>query len=216
MIKILFVLSLLFCLSSCIELIDDITIHANGTGTLKYSINLSSSKVKVHSMLALDSLNGIKMLNQSELQLKITQFKETLSKQPGISNVVVSYDFVECIFKIICDFDNVSCLQTAIESTISIIFNKKADSNPWIINSNNMVSRNIPNIAVEQLFTSDWTNHDLLKTGTYTSITRFDTPIKSYDNHLSKISKSGKSLMLQINTDELFKNLNLLENTIKL
>jgi hypothetical protein len=75
MIKILFVLSLLFCLSSCIELIDDITIHANGTGTLKYSINLSSSKVKVHSMLALDSLNGIKMLNQSELQLKITQFK---------------------------------------------------------------------------------------------------------------------------------------------
>ena len=51
---------LLFLLSSCIEIIDDISMNNDGSGTFKYSINLSQSKVKVNSYLALDSINGEK------------------------------------------------------------------------------------------------------------------------------------------------------------
>ena len=53
-----------FCLlvfQSCIEIMDELTIHDDGSGTLKYAINLSSSRVKVNSILALDSLDGKKV-----------------------------------------------------------------------------------------------------------------------------------------------------------
>ena len=36
---------------------DELTIHDDGSGTLKYAINLSSSRVKVNSILALEFLN---------------------------------------------------------------------------------------------------------------------------------------------------------------
>jgi hypothetical protein len=48
-------------LTSCIELIDDITINSDGSGKLKYSINLSSSKTECNSLILLDSLNGYKV-----------------------------------------------------------------------------------------------------------------------------------------------------------
>jgi len=54
---------------------DELTIHDDGSGTLKYAINLSSSRVKVNSILALDSLDGknfqvLKKLKQKFLCLK--------------------------------------------------------------------------------------------------------------------------------------------------
>ena len=70
----LFCLSLILLLSSCIELIDDLTIHNDGSGTFKYTMNLSSSKIKVNSILALDSINGKKVLSKAEIKSKINLF----------------------------------------------------------------------------------------------------------------------------------------------
>ena len=50
---------------------DELTIHDDGSGTLKYAINLSSSRVKVNSILALDSLDGKKVPSIEEIKTKI-------------------------------------------------------------------------------------------------------------------------------------------------
>ena len=55
-------------LSACIEILDDIKFNADGSGTFKYTINLSSSKVKINSILALDSLDGKKVPSKNEIQ----------------------------------------------------------------------------------------------------------------------------------------------------
>ena len=62
---------ILITLSSCIEIIDDISFNEDGSGTFKYNINLSSSKVKINSALALDSIDGKKVPSRLEIEAKI-------------------------------------------------------------------------------------------------------------------------------------------------
>ena len=56
--KYLLLFFLIGLVTSCIEISDDLTLNNDGSGTLRYKINLSASKVKVNSILALDSLDG--------------------------------------------------------------------------------------------------------------------------------------------------------------
>ena len=111
-------LVILFSFNSCIEIIDDISIKNDGSGTLKYTVNLSSSKIKINSILALDSLEGKKVPSLSEIQERIISFKSKLEAKPGMSNVTLDYNFTDYIFKLQCDFTNVNALQTALKEVI--------------------------------------------------------------------------------------------------
>ena len=110
--------AVLVSLSSCIEIIDDISLNDDGSGTLKYNINLSASKVKINSILALDSLNGKKVPSREEIQSKIDHFKSIFEKKEGISNVVITSDYTNYMFKLSCDFASVKLLQSAIKKTL--------------------------------------------------------------------------------------------------
>ena len=55
---------------------DELTIHDDGSGTLKYAINLSSSRVKVNSILALDSLDGKKVPSIEDIKTKFLYLKK--------------------------------------------------------------------------------------------------------------------------------------------
>jgi hypothetical protein len=213
--KFIAIIITLLCLTSCIELLDDITLNNDGSGTFKYSINLSSSKTKVNSILALDSIDGKKVPNKSEIEQKIIEFKKTLSTQPGISNVNISYNFDDFIFKLSCDFDNVKNLQLGIENTIKkLSISNISSETEWITFSSNKLERNIPNITSDMFKNSNWIDLDLLKSGTYTSISRFERTVESYSNTLTKVSKTKTSVMLQVKTDEMFVNPTILKNKI--
>ena len=69
-------LSLILILSSCIEIIDDIKLNLDGSGTFKYNINLSSSRTKVNSIIALDSIDGRKIPSLDEIKEKVTLFED--------------------------------------------------------------------------------------------------------------------------------------------
>ena len=71
----------IFSLGSCIEIFDDLTIHNDGTGTLKYNINLSSSKLKINSILALDSLDGKKVPSIAFIKEEIARIKAKFEKK---------------------------------------------------------------------------------------------------------------------------------------
>ena len=69
-------IGLFFAMVSCVDIVDDISIKSDGTGTFKYSVNLSASKVKVNSILALDSLDGKKVMKLPEIKENVKTFKE--------------------------------------------------------------------------------------------------------------------------------------------
>jgi len=220
--KILSLLSFLvlfICSTSCIEIIDDITIRNDGTGTLKYTINLSSSKVKINSVLALDSLDGKKIPTVDEIETKILSFKKNLESQPGISNVTVDYNFTDFIFKFQCDFSSVTTLQTALKMVIQEESKEKNIpelEHNWLSWDGSKLVRSIPEITVKKTKDFKQEDIDLMKQGNYTSITRFERAVEKFDNPSATLSKNKMAVMIRTNPHLLTQNSDILENTIYL
>ena len=105
-------------LTSCVEIIDDLTLNLDGSGTLRYNLNLSSSKVKINSILALDSLDGKKVPSIPEIKSKVTRIEALLNSQEGIQNANIEADYSNFIFKLNCDFGSLEELQTAMKAVI--------------------------------------------------------------------------------------------------
>lgn len=212
-------LILFFGLTSCIEIIDDLTVKNDGSGSLKYTINLSSSKVKVNSILALDSLDGKKVPSLEEIKQKIEQFIKTLDAQNGISNVKVDANYSDFIFKFHCDFTSVSLLQDGLKNSIVILTKEKSiaqlDHN-WLSWDGTKLVRSIPEITGRKIKELNESDVEQLKRGTYTSITRFDRVVDKFENKEAQLSKSKMAVMVKTDTYRLKENQDVLENIIYL
>lgn len=218
--------ALLFCsifigffFTSCIEIIDDLSFNADGSGTLKYSINLSSSKVKINSILALDSLDGKKVPSMDEIAQKIEEFKQKLNLQPGISNVEIESDYTNYLFKLKCDFENAEKLQTAIKSVASSFTDKKELDelkHNWLSWEGKQLNRSVPELTIDQTKKFKPEDIELLKQGAYTSITRFSVEVEKFDNPKAVLSKNKMAVMIKTDPNTLMNQTNLLENRIYL
>jgi hypothetical protein len=206
-------------MSSCIEIIDDLTLNSDGTGSFKYTINLSASKIKINSILALDSLDGKKVPSIEEIKQKVNHFKTKFEAKAGISNLTVESNYTDYIFKIKCDFSSLSALQDAVHQVIideKLDHNIKEISENWITWDGQKLIRNIPDYTINRSKNLTDNEVEQLKQGKYTSVTRFDRPIDKYLNTNAKLAPSKLAIMLQTNTYSLLQNINLLENTIYL
>ncbi len=217
--KFIFPIIIISLFSSCIELIDDITIHNDGTGTFKYSINLSSSRLKVNSILALDSLDGKKVPSMGEIKNKINAFTSALKSQNGLSNVRSEFDEANLILKLFVDFKNVGQLEQGIKNSIIAVSKEKSSlemNESWIEWDGKTLKRSVPLTAFKRNNEFTSSDVDLLKTGTYTSISRFDRTIDRTENGNSKLNPSKLACMLKVNAFDLRNNNKLIENSITL
>lgn len=211
----IFILPLLI-LSSCVDIIDDLTVNRDGSGVLKLSINLSKSKVKVNSFLALDSLNGHRVPKIGEISSKIDFYADLIREKDGIKNVIVSKNNEEFIYKFTIEFSNLEKLEQSLKEILS-------DENKswvnfdfdWVKWENNTLTRNNLQIPSDQLRKLKVEDVELLKTGSYVSITRFQDPIIEYSNELSKLSGDLKALMIKTSAFSLAENTQSFKNTIK-
>jgi len=210
---------LLFSLSACIEIIDDLTINEDGSGTFKYTVNLSSSKIKVNSILALDSLDGNKVPSLMEIKKKLSELTLSLKEKEGISNVVFSADYDNFIFKMTCDFRSLTVLQNAVKE-LAIKENKGKDipelQKEWLTFENDTLIRSIPKITMIKANKINKRDSELLKEGNYTSITRFSKEVEDFNNESAKLSKNKKAIMIRTNAYSLTRNPQLLDNLISL
>jgi len=219
--KLLFIssLALLSVLTGCVEIIDDLTLNLDGSGNFKYNLNLSSSKVKINSLLALDSLDGRKVPSLPEIKAKVARIETQLDAQTGISNVKIDADYDNFIFKLSCDFSSLSELQGAVKKVIiSENSNKpipELDFN-WLIFEDNKLERSVPELTIKKSNEINEADRDLLKKGTYMSITRFEGEIEKYNNEKAVLSANKKAVMIRTDPYSLAQNPRLLDNVIYL
>jgi hypothetical protein len=210
---------ILFSFTSCIEIIDDVTVNNDGSGTMKYTINLSASKVKINSILALDSLDGKKVPSKDEIETKIASFIRKMKTKTGVSNVQMESNLTDFIFKFQCDFTSVSALQSAIKEVVEEETEdknlKELDHN-WMSWDGQKLVRSIPDVTIEKTKELKAEDIELLKTGNYTSITRFERAVDRFDNVNALLSKNKLAVMIKTNPYLLSQNYSLLENTIYL
>ena len=206
-------------LTSCIDIIDDLTINNDGSGTFKYTINLSSSKLKINSILALDSLDGRRVPDIEEIKARVASFEKRLEAKAGISNVKIESNYENFFFRLTCDFTSVNALQNAVRDVIKEESKEKnipeLNSN-WITWDGSKLSRDIPEITVKKTQELKIEDIELLKQGKYSSITRFQRSIDRFDNPTAQLSTNKLAVMVKTNPYSLSQNPKLLENTIYL
>ena len=164
---------LILLLTSCIEIIEDLKLNSDGSGTFKYSINLSQSKTKTSAILDLDNLYGEKIPKIFEIKQKISLLKKTLKEQEGIANVTITEDYENYIVRLQCDLKNVEMLEKALKNTVSKLYQTNDYDYDWICYKGNTLIRKTPVLYLDDIRKFGDKDIDKLKTGTYTSITRF-------------------------------------------
>jgi hypothetical protein len=214
----LFIGILLSSLTSCVDIFDEIVLHTDGSGTYKYTVNMSASKVKINSILALDSIDGRRVPKIPELKEKIALYMKKLEAKEGISNVKMESNFVDFIFKFSCDFTNVTALQNAIREIIKEEAKDKNDplfSETWLTWDGKQLVRSVPNFQapLAKLKPED---QEALKKGKYIAVSRFDKAIQKCDNPQAVISGSKTAVKMETSTHAVSANPGLLKNTITL
>ena len=191
---------LLLSLNSCIEILDDISFNADGSGKLNYTINLSSSKLKINSILALDSLDGQKVPDKEDIKDKIAAVITTLINQDGISAVALTEDYENYVFKLSLSFRDINALMSGVEVALNssnITSEESAIDSTWISWDGASLNRTIPDLNSFKFGKVKEEDEALVKSGKYTSISRFEYPVDSIENPFAVLSKNNKAVMLR-------------------
>ena len=205
-------------LTSCFEFIEEITFNKDGSGSAVLTMNLSKSKTKLASIMLLDSVNGYKVPSKASITKKIQEVVTKIKKLKGVHNVKNSLHLDDFIVTISCDFDNVEVLNSVIAS-----FSSKKDAiaikkhKHFTYNKNKKTftrshhfdfSKKIRKVKMK--------DRGILKTASFTSIYRFKSPIKTFQNKEAKVSKTNKAIMLRLPIEEVIANKKSIKNYIEL
>lgn len=194
------ILVIFLSLQSCVQIFDEIIVHNDGSGTYKYTVNLSASKIKINSVLALDSIDGRRVPKIPEVKEKIALYIKKLEAKEGISNVKVDANYVDFIFKFSCDFTNVAALQEGIREVVKEEVKDKNDpllTDSWLSWDGKTLTRSIPSFAIplSKLKVED---QEALKKGKYISVARFDKEVVKSENTQAEISPTKKAVKLEV------------------
>jgi hypothetical protein len=217
--KLLLFIVLIPILSSCFEVIEEISMKNDGTGDVVLTINLSQSKTKVASVMLLDSVQGYKVPSKQKIQQELNEAVAYLKKSEGISNVKSTSDFNNYIATISFSFKDVANINNI---TKNILAQKKIKATNTSSYSYNKTTKTF-NRKYQAVGTAK-TEFNKLKAkdkavfngATYTSIYRFESIVTSSTNPASNVSKSKKAVMLKSSIMDLINGKINVSNTIQL
>lgn len=183
-------------LTSCFEIIEDVSVHKNGSGKYKFIVNMSQSKNQIDKIRTQDSIMHYKVPTVATVDSKIAEVKTKLQTVSGISNIVIEKDHINYIYSLNCDFKNVAALNSAIYS-IWKTYDKKAPASINLYSyENGVFKRNADNSEVEHLTKNAGSQViEMLQDANYTVICRFDTTATSSNTMNYTMSPSKKAAL---------------------
>jgi hypothetical protein len=204
--------------TSCFEIIEQVFVKTDGSGTFQLVINLSKSKTKINSIMKMKTINGHNVPTEQEIKNKIADLEKATAKTVGISNVKTSMDFDNYIATITCNFNKVNQLNGIIKS-VSEIENSKNNliekSYDYDVASN--IFSRINKVSLKKDY-NKMSNADkeIFATANYTAIYKFENTVSSVGNKDAKVSPSKKGVMLQQNVLDVITDKKSIENKITL
>jgi hypothetical protein len=198
--RLLLFIFLIPALSSCFQVIEELTLHNDGTGEVTLTINLSQSKTKVQSVMLLDSINGYKVPSKQKIQLELIEAVAYLRKSEGISNVKSTSDFNNYIATISFSFKDVSNINNITKNILAQQKIKAPNTSSYSFNkTTKLFSRKYQPVGTAKTEYNKLKSKDkaVFNGATYTSVYRFDSPVTNTSNPASNVSKSGKAVMLK-------------------
>jgi len=208
-----------FVFTSCFEIIEEITMRADGSGDMTITINLSQSKTKVASILLMDSINGYKVPSKQMIQREVNEAVADLKKMPGISNVKSTTDFTNYIGTITFSFKEISNINNISKKILETQKIKTSNISTYSYNKATATfARDYKYYATAKSEFNKLKKEDkeVFKTATYTSIYRFANTIAKHSNPLAKVSKSQKAVMQKCSVMDLINGKTSVTNIVQL
>lgn len=205
--------------SSCFQVIEEITVNTNGSGTMALTANLSQSRSKLASVMLLDSINGYKVPSKQEIRNKMEEAVNTLRSVKGISRVSHMVDFDKYVLSIRFSFQDVANLN---DITALILDKLEVDAT-----DNSTYSYQPERKTFKRQYTPDpraksefqklkQADKAIFENATYTSIYRFEQPVINQSNNQAKVAASKKAVMLQCDVLGLIEGKRNISNNIQL
>ena len=199
--KYLFLFCVFLSLTSCFDIIDKISLKADGSGEYAVILNASKSKTRLQSISKMETINGKKVPKKSEIESKVNQASNVFKSIPGISNVKTSLDFDNFIIKLSCNFKKIENINAGLEQlkarniigkTVSTQLYKQNVAEKTFIRNKIGSYKN----DYDKLSKAD---KEVFSDATYTSILQFENVIKSQSNNSYTVSPNKKAMKLNGN-----------------
>lgn len=215
MVRLISFLILTLCLTSCFDIIEQLTFNKDKSGEAKYTLNLMNQKDWVNTVFQSDTLYGHKVPSQSEIISRLEGQKSYIDGFPGISNYQTDINFETCLFTISFHFDSIRAISAMAESiadSAKTPFDMKMFPYMWLGNSfyrlnQSPVKKDHPQI---QKYLPKIGDANLI------SIFKFEDEIAESTNQNAMIGKSKKSCFLKVKLSDVIANPQLIENKITL
>ena len=79
-------LVMLLC-PSCFEIIEEVNLNNDGSGSFNFTINMSQSKLNINAMLLLDSVNGRRVPKIADIKKALDEMQVTLTGNNTITDI---------------------------------------------------------------------------------------------------------------------------------
>ena len=203
-------------LSGCFDFVEEIQLNNDGSGLLKYKLNLSKSKTKLSSIMLMDSIRGFAVSDQDEIHEKLIDLKLHLQDQEGLSDVVVKENWGEYIFEVSLHFDNIESVNHGFESVMSKDqFAKGLFFTPFESSGDRFV-RNYVHQDYSSIQGWDRNFTEVFSDSKFTAVYKFGRLVDSQTNPKYLISKNRKAVMFKSSFLDLIKKEATLQNSIVL
>jgi hypothetical protein len=214
----LFIFLPLLTLTSCFDVIEDVTLSEDGSGSFAFTVNMSQSSAKLAAALLVDSINGHKVPSKEEINNRIKEVVTIAEKTQGIKDVKTQQDFTNFVFSFRCSFTDLNALNTLMEElkkkyqaehyvgsvTKHFEYDKKAKI--YMRNGNYSIGE-----AYGQLRNVD---KNVLNKASFVSISRFNSEVAHVTNVKATIAPTKKAVMLRVNAADLIKGTQNITNKI--
>lgn len=204
--------------TSCFEIIEDITLKKDGSGSMQYTLNFSQSMTKIKSLLIMDEVEGYKIPTERKIQFEFDKIVAVSKRVEGIFNVTNFADMDNYIFTYSCDFSSVENLNTLVDSIRSFKSNKNfKDGKYFNYSKGDKTFVRFDNTAIKDFYQKLSDSEKTIFNGSvYTCVYKFENEIDSLSNNNAKLSLSKKAVLLKLEILEVLNSHSTIKNQIQL
>ena len=214
-IKMILGLTILFSLSSCFEIIEELDLKKDHSGDFTYTLNMSASRLELNTILKLDSFKGRAIPSAKDITADMDKVILLIRQSSGINKAVYTKNWEDYIFEFKISFDSLAALDRALNQTYQKLSKSKEPLKDRLLMANGLLKR------TSRLNRLSWFKklnskevQDLSKAN-YTCVYRFQEKIKSQSNTHANTSKNGMASLLKSDIKSLLKQQKSVANTIK-
>lgn len=202
----IFLLLTPFFLISCLDVVEEIDLNNNKGGKATYTFNASQSKIKLSTLLKLDSIDGYKIPKLYEVEQELKKAVLELNSKKGISGANYIFNKEAYILTLNLNFTSIYYLDDAIR-TLSY-WNKSnwKPSQAFYTYKSNRFKKITPVIAVKEKDLKEVEKRkETLQEGSYVFILRNSDGTLTPANTKLRLSGNKKAVLFRENLYELTK-----------